>query len=268
MLSTISYNTYYYDCPILQIKESVVKVAKYLIWSLMHRMGQRVGFESRSRLAPGHMLLTTALSWWLSVSLLVPIFSSFPQPSTPALLSQQVPSPFVAGNLETAADAVLNPNTVCWEPVSAQWPFLLGAGVCPSPRLASSPPTLTPTPPTTPGTCANTILFLFCFSLDYFFLLLFLLSSSFLSLGLLPLMACPLLRPVAPSVSCLPGGWKKDPPRTAPMLPPQLPRSHRVAAEQELRPWLLTRGSGPFPHPTCSLWSVYQTTWSGHPLQE
>lgn len=50
----------------------MVKVVKCLAQGHMGRMGQRVGFEPRTRLAPGHTFLTIVLSWWLRVSLFGP----------------------------------------------------------------------------------------------------------------------------------------------------------------------------------------------------
>ena len=101
--------------------------------------------KPKTRLAPGYMLLTTVLSWWLRVSLFGPHFLHSPHflsCPTQAPHSKQVSSPFLFGNLKAVVDAALNPAlSVCSHHLL--WSLLLIAGVLPS---QGSPPPPTPIP--------------------------------------------------------------------------------------------------------------------------
>lgn len=174
---------------------------------------------------------------YLVLTLIVLLISSL---HTPAPHSHQGPCPIWSGVLEAVADSFLKPAlSVCSHHLL--WPFLLGARVLPSPKLTSSHPAH-------PTHYLQALPQHPLVSLLFFFSLLPP-SGRPTCPGLLHLMAPPLLSATACSFSLHPGISQENLPLAASMPYPQLPRSHSLVAEQELRCWFLTLSVAlPTPH--------------------
>lgn len=213
----------------------------------MARTGRRAGLGARSRLAPGHGLLTSAPSQWLRGSLFGPhplhphlLTSSL---CTVAPCSHQGPSPCGLGSLKLNPSIVSVASTLS-DPLSSR------LQTCPP---QGSPP---PTPPSTPGTCPNTTLLLFC-------------SFSLLSLAL----SCPPVQvfcvrwhpPTHTLLSLLPREPEADPTTSLPpRLTPNAPGHTAQWQNKDSDPGS-RHHPGLLPHPTSSLQSVYDTGGLGTP---